>query len=209
MRRAVILVTLTILLIAVAGVTAARENTFITAPRNDDQIESTSPETTAPEEMDEVTVETTVEETVETTVVEPEQPEKPVRNETAGDEKTTPPATEDLDEGQADDQESGKPAGRPGRPDRISRAEVGEKHGKPEEAGRLDRPSSKPSGNGKPDRVRPDTGKPEDAGEAEERELAGNPGKVTLCHKDKVTISVGVPAEPAHLRHGDTLGTCG
>ena len=207
MRRAVILVTLTILLIAVAGVTAARENTFITAPRNEDQIESTSLETTASEEMDEVTVETTVEETVETTVVEPEQPEKPVRNEIAGGEKTTPPATEDLDEGQSDDEEAGKPVGRPGKLDRLSRAEVGKKHGKPEDAGRLDRPG-KPSGNGKTDRVRPDTGEPGDAGEAEERESAGNPGKVTLCHKDKVTISVGAPAEPAHLRHGDSRGAC-
>ena len=39
-----------------------------------------------------------------------------------------------------------------------------------------------------------------------------NPGKgrpkVTLCHKGRVTISVGAPAVKAHLRHGDTLGTC-
>ncbi len=32
--------------------------------------------------------------------------------------------------------------------------------------------------------------------------------KVTLCHKGKKTISVGKAAVPAHLRHGDTLGTC-
>jgi hypothetical protein len=32
--------------------------------------------------------------------------------------------------------------------------------------------------------------------------------KVTLCHKGH-TISVGAPAVPAHLRHGDTLGPCG
>ena len=31
--------------------------------------------------------------------------------------------------------------------------------------------------------------------------------KVTICHKGK-TISVGKAAEPAHVRHGDTVGTC-
>jgi len=32
--------------------------------------------------------------------------------------------------------------------------------------------------------------------------------KVTLCHKGKKTITVGSPAARAHLRHGDTLGSC-
>jgi hypothetical protein len=27
--------------------------------------------------------------------------------------------------------------------------------------------------------------------------------------QQKVTITVGAPAEDAHLRHGDSLGTCG
>jgi len=31
--------------------------------------------------------------------------------------------------------------------------------------------------------------------------------KVTICHKGK-TISVGKAAEPAHIRHGDSTGTC-
>ena len=41
-----------------------------------------------------------------------------------------------------------------------------------------------------------------------------NPGKgkgkvkVTLCHKGKVTIRVGLPAVEAHLRHGDRMGPC-
>jgi len=45
----------------------------------------------------------------------------------------------------------------------------------------------------------------------------GGPGggqqKVTLCHVDQetgeeITITVGAPAVPAHLKHGDTLGAC-
>jgi len=32
--------------------------------------------------------------------------------------------------------------------------------------------------------------------------------KVTLCHKDMNTITVGAPAVAAHERHGDTLGAC-
>lgn len=33
-------------------------------------------------------------------------------------------------------------------------------------------------------------------------------GKVDVCHRAH-TISVGAPAVPAHLRHGDSLGACG
>jgi hypothetical protein len=31
---------------------------------------------------------------------------------------------------------------------------------------------------------------------------------VTLCHKGKKTLTVGAPAQSAHLRHGDTRGRC-
>jgi hypothetical protein len=33
-------------------------------------------------------------------------------------------------------------------------------------------------------------------------------GKVTLCHKDKNTLTVGAPALAAHQGHGDTEGAC-
>jgi hypothetical protein len=36
----------------------------------------------------------------------------------------------------------------------------------------------------------------------------GGQDKVTLCHKDKNTLTVGAPAQAAHLRHGDSLGAC-
>lgn len=32
--------------------------------------------------------------------------------------------------------------------------------------------------------------------------------KITICHKQKVTITVSVNAWPAHQRHGDTVGPC-
>jgi Ca2+-binding RTX toxin-like protein len=32
--------------------------------------------------------------------------------------------------------------------------------------------------------------------------------KVTLCHKGKNTITVGAPAQAAHMRHGDETGAC-
>jgi hypothetical protein len=32
--------------------------------------------------------------------------------------------------------------------------------------------------------------------------------KVAVCHKGRKTLSVGAPAEDAHLRHGDTPGPC-
>ena len=36
----------------------------------------------------------------------------------------------------------------------------------------------------------------------------GGQTKVTLCHKGKNTITVGAPAVPAHMGHGDELGPC-
>ena len=32
--------------------------------------------------------------------------------------------------------------------------------------------------------------------------------KITICHKNKVTITVSLKAWPAHQRHGDTVGSC-
>ena len=45
-------------------------------------------------------------------------------------------------------------------------------------------------------------------------QTSGGPGgkqydkKVTICHKGKKTISISKKALPAHLRHGDAVGTC-
>jgi hypothetical protein len=190
MRRAVILATLTCILFAVAGVTVAGENTFTSSSPDGDQTESTGlgrtvpeatatvPETTVPE-----VVEKPVEGTVEATVGVHEEQKEPGKGETGAGNYG----------GIQDDnrlEEAGEHTGKPNKPEH---AQGGKKYGKPRVAG-------KPPGKSKPA-----TGRPDDAGA---KGIDGNPGKVTLCHKDRVTISVGAPAESAHLRHGDTLGPC-
>ena len=197
MRRAVILATLTLLLFAVAGVTAATENTFTSSPQAGDRTESTAPEPTSPEPAaPEVTVpETTIPEatlhedvdkpdegTVEATVVEPEEPKAPGAGNYGGIQADN--GIEATDE----------PAAMAGKPEH---AQGGKEIGMLRETGKPEHP-------GKP----PARGKPDDVGKAGEKRAGGNPGKVTLCHKGRVTISVGAPAEPAHLRHGDSLGAC-
>ena len=77
MRRAVILVTLTLLLLAVAGVTVATENTVQHASRG--QTESTVPEYTGPEPTaaEATAPETTVPETTVPEATAPEDVEEP------------------------------------------------------------------------------------------------------------------------------------
>lgn len=203
MRRAVILVTLTCILFAVAGVTVATENTFPPGPQSGNSTESTEPESTvagrtAPETTaSEATVpEATVPETTVTKDVE-----KPVE----GTEETTVVVREEPEGlgkggsgagsygGIREDnriEKAGWPTDKPGKPEH---AQGGKKYGKARVAGEP------------PGKSRPATGRPDHAGK---KGFGGNPGKVTLCHKNRVTISVGAPAEPAHLRHGDSPGAC-
>jgi hypothetical protein len=193
MRRAVILATLTCILFAVAGVTVAGENTFTSSSQDGDQTESTglgrtAPETTVPE----ATVpETTVPEGVEKPVEGTEEATVVVHEEPKGPGKGNPGAGNYG--GIQDDnriERAGEPTSKPGKPEH---AQGGKKYGKPRVAG-------KPPG-----KSRPATGRPDHAGE---KRFDGNPGKVTICHKERVTISVGAPAKPAHLRHGDIPVAC-
>lgn len=200
MRRAIIFATLTILLLAVAGVTVAGENSLTFGQRTGDQTESTAPETTkldpdAPEvtvpeaTIPEATVpeatapeETVDEGTVETTGVVPEEPEEPGAGNYGGIQE---------DNGI---EEANEPAAKAGKPEH---AQGGKKKGMLRETGKPEHP-----------RKPPIRGKPDGVGKAGVKRAGGNLGKVTLCHKGRVTISVGAPAEPAHLRHGDRLGAC-
>src|SRR5829696_8215832 len=183
MRRAVILATLTCILFAVAGVTVAGENTFTSGSPDGDQTEATALEATVPEAPVPDDVEKPVEGTVEATVGVHEEQKETGKGETgAGNYGGI------QDDNRIED--AGEPTGKPNKPEH---AQGGKKYGKPRVAG-------KPPG-----KSEPATGRPDDAGE---KGFDGNPGKVTICHKNRVMISVGAPAKPAHLRHGDTRGAC-
>src|SRR5215208_6338598 len=173
LRRAVILATLTCILFAVAGVTAATENRFTLSLQDEDQTESTVPEPTVGGGT--ATEVTALEATVPETTV-PEDIEKPVE----GTEEATVVVREEP-------KEPGK--GDPGAAN----------YGGIQNDNRVER-TGEPTG-----KIRPATGRPDHAGE---KGFGGNQGKVTICHKNRVTISVGAPAKPAHLRHGDSLGGC-
>ena len=196
MRRAVIFATLTFLLLAAAGVTVAGENTFTSSQRTGDQTESTALEpTTLDPDAPEVTV-------LETTVPEATVPETTVHQDVEQPDEGTAGATivepkEPKEPGAMNYggiEETDEPAARPGKPEH---AQGGKKNGLLRQTGRPEHPGKSP--------VR---GGPGDVGKAGEKRAIGNPDKVTLCHKGRVTISVGAPAEPAHLRHGDRLGAC-
>ena len=194
MRRAVILATLTCILFAVAGVTVAGENTFMSGSHDGDQTESTVlestvagrtvPEATAREAtVPEATVpETTVSEDVEKPVERAEETTVVVRKEPKGPGKGDPGAGSYG--GIWEDDRIEKAGGPTGKPDKPEHARV----------------AGEPPGKSRPAKDRPD--------HAGKKGIGGNPGKVTLCHKNRVTISVGAPAEPAHLRHGDEPGAC-
>ena len=192
MRRAVILATLTCILFAVAGVTVAGENTFTSGSPDGEQTESTGLGRTVPEAtvleatVPEATVPDDVEKPVEGTVGVHEEQKEPGKGETgAGNYGGI------QDDNRIED--AGEPTGKPNKPEH---AQGGKKYGKPRVAG-------KPPG-----KSEPATGRPDDAAK---KGFDGNPGKITLCHKshkNRVTISVGAPAWPAHQRHGDWLGSC-
>jgi hypothetical protein len=177
MRGAVILATLTGILFAVAGVTAATENTFTSSSQDGEQKESTVagrtapgatlPEITVPETTVPEDIEKPIEGTEETTVVVHEEPKEPSKED---------PGAGTYGGIQDDNsiEKTGEPTGKP------KYAHGGKKYGEPPVAG-------KPPG-----KSRSATGRPDHGGE---KGFDGDPGKVTICHKGRVTISVGAPAK--------------
>lgn len=158
MYRAVVLTTLTLLLLAITGITLARETTF--GPERDPLTEPTVQNTTTTREL---TATTVMEPT--TNIADEESTER--------SEPTSGSVTEDSTVPEAEEPE-------------VTEVETTEVEGK-------------------------SIGKPEGSGKARDDEVEINGGggqqKVTLCHKGK-TLTVGTPAEDAHLRHGDTPGVC-
>jgi hypothetical protein len=83
---------------------------------------------------------------------------------------------------------------------------VGKEHGRPDGVVGLDagKQGTNGRGVGRPEHA----GNPLGSGEPEEQGSGAGQQKVTLCHKGKNTITVGEPAQAAHERHGDTVGSC-
>jgi hypothetical protein len=235
MYRAVVLATLVLLLLAVAGVSVAQESRIFAGEPESTTPEQTSFETTgaentmmspppdAPSETEDQ--QDTPEPTVvdEATVGEPEKP-------------TTAPA------GEGTPTPGGNDAGKPGNSGRDvgnPRAPVGP-HGVGKPAERGNEESGPGAGRQKvvlchknktlavgapalPAHLRHgdtrgacqgEASGPEPSGETMGAEAARNgegggegQEKVVLCHKNK-TLAVGAPAQAAHLRHGDSLGAC-
>ena len=186
MYRAIVLTTLVLLLSAIAGVSVAQEGKiFAGGPNGDGPSESTSLETTEPEDA------TTSQPPGASPETEGrrEVPEPTVVDETTAEEPEKPPAAP-AEEGTPI---PGIEAGMPG--------DSGRKVGKPEHA-------SKAPGLSNPHaRVGPHhAGKPPEREDGEPDPGAGR-SKVVLCHRGK-TLTVGAPAQAAHLRHGDSLGAC-
>jgi hypothetical protein len=256
MYRAVVLTTLVLLLLAVAGVSVAQDGRiFAGEPNSNGPPESTTPDrtfleasgseetTTSPppgassvEEDRQNIPEPTV--VTEPTVVEPEKPAAaPTR------EETPTPGTNAVGNPGDGGMGVGKPEHAGKAPDPAAgTAEIGQQgNGEPVERGNeaeLGRSDSQQKvtlchkGNKTltvgapaldahqrhgdyPGACQADGAGPEPSGEARGPEAAksrgggsGGQDKVTLCHKDKNTLTVGAPAQEAHLRHGDILGAC-
>ncbi len=194
MYRAVVLITLVLLLLAVAGVTAAQESGILAAGSNsDDPPGSTTLERTA--------FGATVPEDPETSAPsgassKPESgkdtPEPKVVAESAGGETEEPAVVAPVEETLTPTSNN---AGKPGN--------SGRGVGKPEHSGKplnIGKPRGEPGHAG--------NGKSEELGNEEEHGRGGGQQKATLCHKGKNTLTVGAPAQAAHLRHGDSLGAC-
>lgn len=198
MRRAVILATLTLLLLAVAGITVAQEMT--SDPERDYRTEPTVLEATTaeptelvdegPVEEDEGTAGDVVENSEEPEAVSSGVPEERAAEVESGVESRGKP------------EDSGGETS--GGQQKVTLCHKGKTTitisapGEDAHLGHGDSPGAC-GGNGEA------AGEP--GGESKARGSEGQE-KVTLCHKDKNTISVGAPAEDAHLRHGDSLGAC-
>ena len=206
MYRAIVLTTLVLLLSAIAGVSVAQEGTiFAGEPNSDGPSESTTPESTTPEPT---SLEATGPE--DTTASQPPDASSQAEDRPDVPEPTVVTEAPVVDETTAAEPEkpTAAPPERtpaPGAHDAGIPGDRGRKVGKPERASKVPGISSPRTRVG-PHEVARDVGKPAEREAGEPGPGAGRP-KVVLCHKGK-TLSVGAPAQAAHLRHGDSLGAC-
>ena len=194
MHRAVVLTTLVLLLLAVAGVSAAQDSgIFAGGPNSDDLPGSTTQERTS---FEATVAADTMKSALPGASSEPEGGEdasKPtVVAEPTVEEKEKPTAAAPSEQ-----------TLRPGSNNVGKPANSGRGVGKPALVGKA------PNIGNPPDEVdHPANGKPEGRGNEVEHGRGGSQQKVTLCHKNKNTLTVGAQAQAAHLRHGDSLGAC-
>jgi hypothetical protein len=191
MHRAVVLTTLVLLLLAVAGVSAAQESgIFAGRPSSDNPPGSITQEST---DFEATLAQDTMMSVLPSASSEPKDGEG-----TSEPSVVTEPSIGETEKPSAvvPDQESLIPGSNNiGKP--------GSSVGKPEHAGKASNIDKPHVVIGHPANVRP-----EERGNEEEPVRGGSQQKITLCHKDKNTLTVGAPAQEAHLRHGDILGAC-
>ena len=195
MHRAVVLTTLVLLLLAVAGVSAAQDSgIFAAEPNSDEPPGSTTQERTS--------LETTVAEDTMTTAL-PGTSSEPK----GGEDASEPTLVTEPTVGETEKPTASAPGEKtlsPGSNNVGKPANSGRIVGKPKHVG-------KASNIGKPpdDNVgHPTNGEPQECGNEAEHGRGGSQKKVPLCHKNKKSLTVGAQAQSAHLRHGDSLGAC-
>jgi hypothetical protein len=194
MYRAVVLTTLVLLLLAVAGVSAAQDGgIFAGGPNSGDPPGSTTQETTSFEA-------TVAEDTMQSAL--PGASSEPKVAEAASEPKVVSKPTVEATEKPTAAAPSEQSL-RPGSNNVGKSANSGRGVGKPALVGKA------PNIGNLPDEVNlPANGKPEGRGNEVEHGRGGGQQKVTLCHKKNKTLTVGAPALAAHQRHGDTQGAC-
>jgi hypothetical protein len=234
MYRVLVLTTLVLLLIAVAGVSVAQDGRiFAVEPNSGDPPESTAPEQTSfeatgsedttPSPPPGTSSETedlhnVPEPTVEEPAAAPAREETPGTNDVGKPEhavKASNPAAGSAQIGQHD---NGEPVERgneeePGRRVGWQKATLCHKGNKtltvgaPALAAHLRHGDTRGACPREVSGLGP-SGETMGAEAARNGEGGGEgQDKVVLCHKKK-TLTVGAPAKAAHLRHGDSLGAC-
>ena len=178
MYRAIVLTTLVLLLSAIAGVSVAQEGTIFAGEPNSDGPS----ESTTPEST-----------TPEPTSLEATGPEDttasqpPDASSQAEDRPDVPEPTVVTEAPVVDETTAAEPEKPTAAPPERTPAPGAHDAGIPGDRGRkVGKPAEREAGEPGPGADRP---------------------KVVLCHKGK-TLSVGAPAQAAHLRHGDSLGAC-
>jgi hypothetical protein len=193
MHRAVVLTTLVLLLLAVAGVSAAQDSELFAGESNsDDSPESSTEQRTS--------FEATVAEDTMTSALPGASSEPKVGEDASAPTVVTEPTVGETEKPTA--AAPGKQTLPPGSKGVGKPANSGSGVGKAALVGKAPK-IGKP-----PDPVdHPANGKPEERRNEVEHRRGGSQQKVILCHKNK-TLTVGAPALAAHLRHGDMSGAC-